>query len=248
MNKIGTSIVMFGFFCFFIVLLITVFDTPDHEEIEITDAGRKFVQGSLAIPIALTTNIDAVAKNSQATVQYISSRIKLDEGHWQGLEVIELTPEIKIKLKIPMKIEGVLIDEVTLNALMSGLRGGDILIAINDNRVKTIQDVVDVSKLARNKKRAKMTVLRDLKKMTITLISPDTLGFAQAETAPMILPSDMRPHPDRGRCTECHPIGSIGHLTPDPDEIPLKVPVIASGMRRIHKDRGPCTACHIVTN
>ena len=191
-------------------------------------------------------NMTAPMTASAKTPDFVSPNIKLAEGHWQGMEVIELTPELKTKLNIPMHIEGLLVDEVTLIAMKSGLMAGDILIGIGQNIVKTIEDTVQISKLHRNKKNVLLTVLRNYNQQSFVMTSPDFLGFVMAETAPMILPSDIMPHPYRGECTSCHPIGHTGHITPDPDGIPMPVPPIPRGAIMPHRERGPCQACHTI--
>jgi len=92
-----------------------------------------------------------------------------------------------------------------------------------------------------------MTVYRKGQWFSLTLSAPDNLGFVQAETAPMILPGEIMPHPYRGPCTDCHAIGTTGHIVPDPDGIILPPPPISAQALATpppHKDRGPCQACH----
>lgn len=175
---------------------------------------------------------------------YFAQNVQLAEAHWQGMEVIPLSTEIKTKLKLPLSLEGVLIDETTLVAAASGFEAGDVLQTVNGNPVRSINDVVRESKRVKRRKTVWMTVLRKGVKMRLALSTNEALGFAQAETAPMILPGDIMPHPYRGPCTQCHPIGTTGHMVPDPEMITLPPPVIRSGAVSPHQDRGPCEACH----
>ncbi len=175
---------------------------------------------------------------------FFAPNVQLAEAHWQGMEVIPLSTEIKTKLKLPLELEGVLIDETTLVAAASGIRAGDVLQSVNGNRVRSINDVVRESKRVKRRKSVKMTVLRDGRHLRLVLRADEAIGFAQAETAPMILPGDIMPHPYRGPCTQCHPIGTTGHMVPDPEMITLPAPVIRSGAVSPHQDRGPCEACH----
>ncbi|MBF0290184.1 MAG: PDZ domain-containing protein [SAR324 cluster bacterium] len=243
-NNIGQYLVALGFIVFAGTMVYMLFDEPEYEEF-VPAANNMVVPAAMnmASPAPVNPNL---APGNTAVPDYISPRVQLSEGHWQGMEVIELTAELKQKLKIPMELEGVLIDEVTLNAMESGMKAGDILLAIEKNRVRTIEDVVAFSKRLQNRKSVAMTVLRQDRQMVFILRSKEALGFTQAETAPMILPSDIMPHPYRGRCTKCHPIGTTGHITPDPDGIPLDVPPIPKGVNSPHRNRGPCQACHVI--
>ncbi len=177
---------------------------------------------------------------------YVAPDIQLAEAHWQGLEAIPLTLEVKKKLNLPLALRGVLLDETTLEAARSGLRAGDVLVAINGNEVTTLEGVLQESRRVKRQKRATLTVWRSGRLLPIVLTVPDELGFAQVETAPMILSGDVAPHPYRGSCTQCHAIGTGGHMVPDPDLVTLPAPTIRANVPRPHQDRGPCEACHII--
>ncbi|MBF0158089.1 MAG: PDZ domain-containing protein [Magnetococcales bacterium] len=177
---------------------------------------------------------------------YVNPKARLAEAHWQGLEALPLSLELKKKLKLPLALEGLLIDEVTLNAAVSGLLAGDVLVAVNNQPVRTLEELQRESKRLQLVKTALLTVFRKGQWHSFTLAAPDNLGFAQVETAPMILPGESMPHPYRGACTECHAIGTTGHIVPDPDGIVLPPPPISARSRSPHQDRGPCQACHQV--
>ena len=190
---------------------------------------------------------------------YSAPNVQLAEAHWQGLEAIPLTVELKTKLNIPMELEGVLLDETTMAAAVSGLRAGDVLVAINGNPVKSLEGILRESKRVKRLKSVTMTVQRGNNAATgataapspysllnIDLVVKDELGFAQVETAPMILSGDITPHAYRGPCTQCHAIGTLGHLVPDPDLVTLPAPTIRANTPRPHQDRGPCVACHVI--
>lgn len=183
--------------------------------------------------------------------------IQLAEAHWQGLEAIPLTTEIRKKLKISRDVQGVLIDETTLAAADAGLLAGDVLVAIQGNPVRTLEGVLRETKRVKRLKSVVLTVQRGTSARAgaaaarrqaglhqVVLTVPDELGFAQVETAPMILSGDIAPHPYRGPCTQCHLIGTTGHMVPDPDLITLPAPPIRAHAPRPHQDRGPCLACH----
>ncbi|MBF0400444.1 MAG: PDZ domain-containing protein [Magnetococcales bacterium] len=193
-------------------------------------SGRKRVAGARAAPP------DA----------YIPPNLQWAEAHWQGMEGIPLTEELKKKLKLPMDLQGVLLDETTLAAAASGLRAGDVLVAINGNTVTTLEGVLRESKRVKRQKSVPLTVWRRGRLYTVVLAVPDELGFAQVETAPMILSGDIAPHPYRGPCTQCHAVGTGGHMVPDPDLVTLPAPVIRADTPRPHQDRGACEACHII--
>ncbi|MEO5364240.1 MAG: magnetochrome domain-containing protein [Magnetococcus sp. DMHC-8] len=177
---------------------------------------------------------------------YVAPDIQLAEAHWQGMEAIPLTLEIKKKLKFPLDLQGVLLDETTLAAAAAGLRAGDVLVAINGNVVTTLEGMLRESKRVKRQKTVTLTVQRQGRLVPIALTVPEELGFAQVETAPMILSGDIAPHPYRGPCTRCHAIGTGGHMVPDPDLVTLPAPTIRANMPRPHQDRGPCEACHII--
>jgi hypothetical protein len=172
--------------------------------------------------------------------------IMLSEAHWQGMELLPLSTELKQKLKIPMNLSGVLVDEVTLNALLSGIRGGDVVLEVKERPVGSLEEFQMATMRIRNKKKAKVKVWRKGKIIKFKVRADNILGLAQVETAPMILAGAMRPHPYRGPCTNCHLIGDTETMMPDPDGIILPPPVISAGARMPHRDRGPCKACHVI--
>ncbi|MBF0116123.1 MAG: PDZ domain-containing protein [Magnetococcales bacterium] len=178
---------------------------------------------------------------------YLNPKAKLSEGHWKGLEALPLSVELKKKLKLPMELEGLLIDEVTLNAAEAGLLAGDVLVAVNGKPVRSLEDLVTESRRVQMAKSASMLIYRKGKMQQFMLVAKNNLGYAQVETAPMILPGEIMPHPYRGPCTQCHAIGTTGHIVPDPDGIILPPPPIRANAVAPHKDRGPCQACHIIT-
>lgn len=179
---------------------------------------------------------------------YTAPDIKLSEAHWQGMEVMSLSAEFKRKLQFPPGLKGLLVDEVTLFAASSGLMGGDILTQINGRNVHTLKEVVMESKRVKNRRSVPLTVVRKGREVKLTLRGKGALGFAQVETAPMILAGALSPHPYRGACTTCHPIGKTGHVRPDPDAITLPPLPIMAGIKSLHQERGPCGVCHVVVN
>jgi membrane-associated protease RseP (regulator of RpoE activity) len=192
----------------------------------------------------------ASAKTEMPTSQadtlkpFLNPKARLAEGHWKGLEALPLSAELKKKLRLPMELEGLLVDEVTLNAATAGLLAGDVILAINSQRIRTLEELKAATLRIQLAKSATITVYRGGKVQNFLLVAQNSLGQAQVETAPMILPGEIMPHPYRGPCTQCHAIGTTGHIVPDPDGIVLPPPAIRAGTAVPHKDRGPCQACH----
>ena len=174
------------------------------------------------------------------------------------MDVGLLTGELRQKLRLPRGLKGILIDEVTLNVAKSGFLAGDVIIVVNSDRVTTLNEFQQSSRKFRNVNQVPMTVLRKtqqkqdgrftISRVILILRAEPDLGMAQVESAPMIMPGEMRPHPYRGACTNCHTIGTGFTLSPDPDRIMLPPPAItkATADRGVspHLDRGPCIACH----
>lgn len=194
---------------------------------------------------------------------FIPSTMKLYEAHWQGMDVMKLTSELRQQLGYPRGMQGVIINEVTLNAALSGMLGGDIIVGIRDVPVTELESFVEATRQVKHLRHAAVTVMRKgkerdengryvMQRRVHIIRTHIELGFAQAEGAPMILPGDPRPHGYRGPCTDCHTIGDGTFTMPDPDLIILPPPdltnkQIQSG-ERPHRDRGPCIACHLVRN
>ena len=223
-----------------------------------------------AIPLLEAANGNTVATNPANDVinlaapgsgNFIPSKMKLYEAHWQGMDVMKLTAELRQQLGYPRGMQGVIINEVTLNAALSGMLGGDIIVAIKDMPVTDLETFVHATRQVKNLRHAAVTVMRQGKerdrngryvmhRMVYIIRAQLELGFAQAEGAPMILPGDPRPHAYRGACTECHTIGDGTFTMPDPDLIILPPPPISTDQvqqgDRPHRDRGPCIACHEV--
>ncbi len=216
---------------------------------------------------AATPNLNALVHPNGAEVVniapagsgiFMARDIQLYEGHWQGMDVMLLDAELRRKLKYPLGLKGVIINEVTLNSALSGMLGGDVVIAIEGQPITSLEDFQQQSYLVRQRNHVAVTVLRKtdelngdryiMNRMVFILRAQLEVGVAQMESAPMILPGDTRPHPERGACTKCHSIGDGRFTMPDPDLITLPPPPIkvldVQTNNRPHNDRGPCVACH----
>ncbi len=244
-----------GMFLALIALVIgALFLSPDPDfdghmvESAVTPTTQTLVNGGMVSVVPAAWNRAAMVP-SQPPAAYFGQKMKLSEGHWQGMDAMPLSVELKTKLQLPMNLQGVLLGETTMAAAASGLLAGDVLVAVERVPINSLEALQSESKRVADRDAVNLTAYRKGQMFDFVMRSPEgPLGFAQMETAPMIQTSDQRPHAYRGPCTDCHAIGSTGHITPDPDGILLPAPVIRAGVRRPHSDRGPCQACHVVTN
>ncbi|ABK44755.1 conserved hypothetical protein [Magnetococcus marinus MC-1] len=255
----GTTIVALGMLVVAITVLASMIDLPGSDmsvtppPVE-TPVGAPIAgnTGDPAMGIAVAMRRGVVEQRapipalSSANGSFVAPNVQFSEAHWQGMEALPLTIELKRKLKLPLDLEGLLIDETTLNAAVSGLLAGDVLIAINGRKVKSLKQMQDETRRSQMDRRASLAVYRKGRLLTLTLVDEANLGLAQVETAPMILPGDIMPHPYRGPCTQCHAIGTAGLMMPDPDLIVLPPGPIRAGATMPHRDRGPCGACHAI--
>lgn len=211
-------------------------------------AGMAMFSGMREIFLPGTTATNATTGTQRINNTRNPGMKKIVEAHWQGMEVVPLTWELAAKLGIPLHEKGVLIDEVTLTSAESGLIAKDVIKSLNGIAIKNIEDFYIATKRLKNQNNVSISVLRgpDRRSVTFDLIAADELGFAQLESAPMILPGDIPPHRYRGPCTDCHGIGVTGQLNPDPDNITLSPPPISKKTASPHRQRGKCKSCHLV--
>ena len=262
MMKLEELVVAGGMIAMLATLLYSAFDTPGLPLGGSTAplaAASLYPAATLGVMPGFAPNQAGVGQDAVAIpdppsaptgvmAAYVAPDIRLAEAHWQGLEVIPLTMERKQKLGLSAGLTGILIDEVTLVAAASGLLAGDVMVAVNDQPVLTLEDFVQATKQVKSRNRAVLTVDRKNMRMDMRLTSDGELGFAQAETAPMIPPGSIAPHPYRGDCVQCHAIGQTGHIRPDMDGVILPPPPIMAKAVSPHRDRGPCVACHEIVN
>ncbi len=103
---------------------------------------------------------------------------------------------------------------------------------------------------------ATITVFRNGGYIDIGVESPDVIGFAQMEAAPMILPGATSPHKYYGPCGRCHVIApknssvNSAQLNKDlGDTLAQSPPPIHINSPLTHRYRGVCQNCHeIVVN
>ena len=170
------------------------------------------------------------------------------EGHWLGLEVIPLTPELAKEYRIPTREEGVLVDEITLEAAESGILAGDMVHSVSGCLTPNLREFFLATQRVRFLKRARVEVGRRGKKLTFVMEARNSeeLGFAQMEAAQPIQPGAISPHRSRGRpCTDCHIImRNGGQLPTDAGDILPNPPPIPRDAKAPHRYRGPCGSCH----
>jgi hypothetical protein len=172
------------------------------------------------------------------------------EGHWLGLEVLELVPVLAKEYGIPEGESGVLVDEITLEAAESGILAGDVVQTIEECPTPDLKAFFLATQHVQDREQASVGISRCGEKMKFTLRARNTrkLGFAQMEGAQPILPGSLRPHRSRGRpCTDCHIImRNGGQLPTDAGDILPKAPPISNRAKAPHRNRGRCSACHVI--
>jgi len=172
------------------------------------------------------------------------------EGHWLGLEVIPLTPELATEYLIPKGEKGILVDEITLEAAESGVLAGDMVQSVDGRPTPDLKAFFVATQRVQEKERADVGVSRRGQTMTFFMEARNTktLGFAQMEAAQPIKPGSISPHRSRGKaCTECHIIMKTGGQLPtDAGDILPSPPAITKAATATHGYRGQCVACHVI--
>jgi hypothetical protein len=180
-----------------------------------------------------------------------SSTMKMlpfQEAHWQGLEVIPLTPSLGRILKVPSDAKGVIVDDVTGPADMEGFLAGDLITSVGQVATATLESFLEAADRVRDRRRTEVRLLRKGKLHSLVLTGiQERLGTANGETAPMIKPGSRSPHGYLGACTNCHHIGTTGQLAVDQGDLLTRAaPPIRAGQAPPHRSRGECTACHTI--
>ncbi|MBC8412311.1 PDZ domain-containing protein [bacterium] len=175
----------------------------------------------------------------------------LQEGHWIGLEVVPLTAAIALANGVPENVTGVLVDEVTLVSAESGLLAGDVITAIDSQKVTNLRSFKAATALVQALNQSMVTVYRNGNYQDIAVNNGEQLGLAQMEAAPMILPTDASPHGYYGPCDRCHTISktakNTGQMKKDAGDIlTVTAHPIKWGSESRHRNRGTCTNCHNV--
>ncbi|MCG5030181.1 Do family serine endopeptidase [Mesosutterella sp. OilRF-GAM-744-9] len=118
---------------------------------------------SFAIPINIASQVkDQIIKNGKVT------RGRL------GVMVQQLSPELAKSFGLPEETKGAVIAQIEANgpAANSGLKPGDIITAVNGEKIKSFSDVPRLISFTKPGTRIELTVLRDKKEIRI----PVTIG------------------------------------------------------------------------
>lgn len=81
-------------------------------------------------------------------------------GLLEGVEIADLTPEIKNQLKLPPDTKGVVVNELSQENIASGLRQGDVIAEIDHHEIKNVKEALKIIKSLKEKK-ALLRVIRD---------------------------------------------------------------------------------------
>ena len=170
------------------------------------------------------------------------------EGHWLGLELIPLTPELAKEYKVPADTKGLLVDEISLESAESGILAGDLVVGVNGFATPDLVAFTEATRRVKNKHKADVLVSRRGRLMEFTFTSTRTIGFSQNEAAQPITPGALSPHRSRNKpCTACHIIMVTGGQLPtDAGDILPNPPPITKGAVSPHEYRGKCNTCHIM--
>jgi hypothetical protein len=211
-----------------------------------------------AVPAAATVpvpNQQAAALPQGGALRDILSPVEqnaagkaLFEGHWLGMELMDLTPSLRRIYKIPDNVAGVIVDEVTLESAESGILAGDVVVAINGWRTGVLTEFFQATMRVNDERKAEVMVCRLGSEQRFTLVAKNspTLGFAQMEAAAPIKPGAVSPHKNRREaCTACHVfMATGGQLPTDAGDILPSPPPINANARAPHAYRGACNTCH----
>ncbi|MBF0594571.1 MAG: magnetochrome domain-containing protein [Candidatus Omnitrophica bacterium] len=175
---------------------------------------------------------------------------ELVEGHWLGMELIPLTPELATEYKIPAHQKGLLVDEISLESAESGILAGDMVVGVEGFASPDLVAFTEATRRVKNRKKAVLQVSRRGQMMEFTFTSLRTLGFSQNEAAQPITPGALAPHRKRQQgkpCTACHIIMITGGQLPtDAGDILPNPPPITKGAVAPHEYRGKCNNCHVI--
>jgi hypothetical protein len=204
--------------------------------------------GASMAMVAMTTAAPPPAGHLPTPKEQGAAKKILWEGHWLGMETMELAPELATEYKIPAGVKGVLVDEVSLEAAESGLLAGDMVQAIDGVPTPDLAAFTEATRRVKNKNSAEMLVSRQGYMLKLKISAERALGFSQNEAASPIPPGSISPHRTRSKpCTACHIImQNGGQLAIDAGDILPNPPPIKEGAVPIHENRGKCKNCHVI--
>lgn len=173
---------------------------------------------------------------------------ELIEGHWLGVELIPLTPELAKEYQVGQVTKGLLVDEISLESAESGILAGDMVVAVDGVATPDLVRFTEATRRVRNRNKAKILVSRRGQLLEFTIRSERALGFSQNESAQPITPGALSPHRSRNKpCTTCHVIMLTGGQLPtDAGDILPNPPPIYKGAIPPHENRGKCKNCHVI--
>jgi hypothetical protein len=208
---------------------------------QLSNTGMMLVGGMAGQPAAFVPPAPMVRRPQFQMIPFV-------EAHWQGLEMIELSPALATVLGIDPALKAVIADDVTPPADACLFQGGDIILSVNRVATPDLLAFIAASARVRDESHVEVSVMRKGQVFPLVLWGlQGRLGTANGETAPMIPAGSVSPHAYQGKCTGCHRIGTVGTLPMDQgDLLSRAAPPIRAGQIRLHRDRGPCTTCHAV--
>jgi hypothetical protein len=204
---------------------------------ETAEAGGNFVLQPLSAGAMLPSPIEQGAAHKV-----------LIEGHWLGVELIPLTPELAKEYNVPPDTKGLLVDEISLESAESGVLAGDLVVAVEGVATPDLIAFTEATKRVKDRRKARILVSRRGQLLEFTFSSESMLGFSQNEAAQPITPGSLSPHRNRSKpCTACHIIMVTGGQLPtDAGDILPNPPAITKGAISPHEYRGKCKTCHII--
>ncbi len=172
------------------------------------------------------------------------------EGHWLGMELMDLTAGLRKIYGLAPDAQGVIVDEITLESAESGILAGDVITSVGERPTGDLTEFLRATEAVKDFATVEVVVNRmgAVKRYSLVAKNTKVLGFAQVEGAQPIRPGQISPH--RGRrlaCTECHVMmASGGQLPVDEGDITTPPPPILSNAKAPHAFRGPCNSCHVI--
>ena len=191
-----------------------------------------------AMTVALPVAADAVPAGEPALPNYVARKLKVFEGHWQGMDGRLLTDELASKLNYPRGLQGVLLGEVTLNAAATGLLGGDVIVMIEDMPVTSMEGFQAATREVANRSEARVTVLRKDNRPGAGPAAVRSAGRRQQRWEPLAGVAGAAVL--RKLTMVVRAEGGLGFAQLE------GAPMILPGDPRPHGYRGPCTECHPV--
>ncbi|MCX7724050.1 MAG: DegQ family serine endoprotease [Thermodesulfovibrio sp.] len=125
----------------------------DGKEVEDSAHLRNLVANT---PPGKRVNIEIIRENKQYSIPVTigelpaERKVSLAESVLAGLHVEELTTKLRNQLKIPQKINGVVVTYIEPGSHVEGLLAkGDVIIEINNEKINNVKDFIRVAKEAK---------------------------------------------------------------------------------------------------